>query len=337
MANTVLVNFSNDGQSADYILENATLESEFGGDLIGSSALTSNVSGGSLAAADPAVMSAYSDTGSFDEAYYFGVTTWNSVKNVSATVYGDKSVLFIAENFVQADLDFSGVTDTVELRVYNGKRGNYLTGDGDDRIIITSATNSDDWSNTHKISTGAGDDIVLIDNGDKTGNHKIIKYTDASHTYVEADLGEGDDVYGADDGVASMDNVKGGKGEDTISTGAGVDTIEGGEDRGVIIDEGDELYTLLAKGDVLSGGANADTFVYTTSNGFDLIGDGFDHILDFADEDVLVMNLHAGDVVTTTTATVVSGEDTLTGTMVSVNDQASIFLQDFFNTAEIFA
>ncbi|MCB9964387.1 MAG: hypothetical protein H6857_05570 [Rhodospirillales bacterium] len=336
MGNSVIVNFSNNGQAAEYVVENATLASEFGGDLIGSSTISSNVSGGSFGAEDPLVESKFSDTGSFDEAYYFGVTTWNSVKNISVAVSGNHSVLFIAENFVQADLDFSGVTETVELRILNGKRGNYLTGEGDDRILLTSATNSTDWSNKHHISTGSGDDIVLIENGDKTGNHKIIKYTDGQFTTIEADLGSGDDVYGSDHGVATMDHVAGGKGEDVISTGAGADILEGGEDRGVVIEESDTLYTLLAKGDVLSGGADADTFVYTTSNGFDLIGDGFDHILDFSEEDVLVMNLHDGDVVSTKTATLVSGEDALTGTMVSVNDQAAVFLQDFFNSAEIF-
>ncbi len=337
MSNTVIVNFGNDGQADRYVVESVVLQSEFGGDVIGSSNASTDVSGGAVGGEDPLVSSMYSDTGSLDEAYYYGVEEWNAVKNISAYASGSNSMLFIADNFVNADIDFSNVTDTVELKVFNGKRSNILLGEGDDRIELSTATNKASWSNEHRIDTGDGDDIITVHSGDLSGG-AILNYVDGSLTTIVAHLGDGDDVYGTDDGILTKDTVFGGKGEDVIFTGGGNDVLAGGEDRGIVIyDDVDDLYRILAQGDVLQGGAGADEFIYTTSNGFDELGDGFDHIVDFADEDVLTLNTQPSDVVTTEEVTVVQGADTFTGTMVFVNDDAAVFLQDFTNTSEIFS
>lgn len=342
MSNTVKVGFSNSGQAAHYVVENNALSSEFGvAHILGAASVTANVTGGAIT--DPysvdggTVNGMYTPIGSYDEAYRFNAIGWNKVKNVTVTAEGDDSILFIADNFVHADMDFSKVNNDVDLRIYDVKRGNYWTGDGDDRILVTTASNEATWSNTHKISTGAGDDIVTIDKGDAnmiatTGVNDV----SGKYSIVEADLGEGNDIFRSNNNVASRDIVKGGKGNDTIYTGAGDDTLYGGEDSGVVVTLSDTLYRILAEGDVLFGGTGKDKFVYQAGDGFGFIGDGFDHIVDFEDHDVLELLLNPGDTVETHIATVQTAAGDLTGTMVTINNEASVFLENYTNEANIF-
>ncbi len=342
MSNTVKVGFSNGGQAAHYVVDNTTLASEFGvANILGAASVTANVTGGAIT--DPynvdggIVNGMYTSLGSVDEAYRFNASAWNKVKNITVQAEGNDSILFIADNFVHADMDFSKINNDVELRVYDVKRGNYWTGSGDDRILITTATNEATWSNTHKISTGAGDDIVSVDKGSAIGIGTIgtLNYS-GNYTTVEADLGEGNDIYYSNNNVATRDTVYGGKGNDTIFTGAGDDVLYGGEDRGVVVTFGDTLYKILAEGDVLFGGAGKDKFVYKAGDGFGFIGDGFDHIMDFEDQDILELLLNAGDVVETHISTVQTAAGNLTGTMVTINNEASVFLENYTNEANIF-
>lgn len=349
MSNTVTVGFSNNGTSAHYVMENNSLAGQMGiANILGSSYISENITGGAISGpySVPAntvtipggdVTGEYTTTSSVDEAYRFVADGWNTVKNISVTAQGDDSVLFIADNFVHADMDFSGITNTVELRIFDGKRGNYSTGSGDDRIEITTATNNEGWSNLHIIETGAGDDIVSISKGDDAMiDTTIVNYTDGRFTTVEADLGDGNDVYFSDEGVATTDIIHGGKGNDTLFTGLGDDILYGGEDRGAIAKIQDGMYNLLADGDRLFGGEGSDTFSYTTGDGFGMIGDGFDHILDFEDNDLVELLTHVGDTVETEVATVQTDSGDVTGTMITVNDTAAIFLENYFNDAEIF-
>lgn len=347
MQNTVIVGFSNNGTSAHYVVDNTTLATELGlpaTSVLGSTAITDNVTGGALS--DPYIVPAVPElTGPidgivdavyasslklYDEAYLFHADGWNQVKNITVKASGENEMLFIADNFVQADMDFSEVSASVTLLVYDGKRGNYWMGEGDDRIVITSATNNADWSNTHIIHTGGGNDVVVVGHGDDALiADTIVNYTDARFTTVSADLGDGNDLYVSGPAIFSTDNVKGGAGSDIISTGGNNDTLEGGLDDGDVFAVSDDLYNLLAAGDILSGGADADKFVYAT-------GDGFDHIVDFEDADVLQLLLGGGDTVATHEATLHTASGDLTGTMVLVNDTAAVFLQDYTNAAEIF-
>ncbi len=349
MANNVTVSFSNDGNSGLYVVNNNDLANDFDiTNVLGVAAITENVSGGAVdptyvvpATAVSAPVSGtvggdYTTVASTDEAYKFVAEGWNQAKNISVVASGDDSILFIADNFVHADMDFSDVNNTVELRIYDGKRGNYITGSGDDRIEITTATNNKGWTNKHNVQTGDGDDIVIINNGDSSLiGETIVKVTNGSLTTIEADLGNGNDVYVSDNNVRTKDYVFGGKGEDTIYTGMGNDILEGGEDRGVIAELSPNLYDLIAKGDTLFGGEGVDTFKYTSADGFGLLGDGFDHIVDFENHDILDLTLQGTDVVTTDLATVQTIDGDMIGTMVSINSEASIFLEDFFTAPTI--
>jgi Ca2+-binding RTX toxin-like protein len=359
MDNTVTVGFSNNGQSSHYVVDNTFLASELDvGAILGSTFTSDNVTGGVLSspytipgttvAAGGDLVADYITTTSEDEAYKFEADGWNKVKNITVEGEGVNAILFIVDNFVHADIDFSGVSETVELRVFDAKRGNYLTGNGDDRIEITSATNKSGlldldninsvWSNIHNINSGDGDDIVILGKGDDDLlTTSIVNTTNGRYTTVNADLGDGDDVYSSASGaLRTMDNVDGGSGNDSIFTGAGDDIIKGGEDNGTLFEISDALYELVAEGDRLFGGTGSDEFIYSVGDGFGLIGDGFDYILDFEDADVLtIFHQDIGDTIETEFVTLQTTAGDLTGTMVSINGDASIFLEDFADIPSI--
>ena len=350
MSNNVTVGFSNGGQASHYVVDNATLASELGvvsGSILGSTYITENVSGGALSdpyllpgtsLSDGGTVSAdYTTVSSVDEAYRFISSGWNAVKNITVHAEGDSSILFIADNFVQADMDFSGVTNTVELRIFDGKRSNVWTGDGDDRIEITTATNGAGWSNLHIVHTGDGDDIVILKKGDLSLDG--VTTVDGHYTTVEADLGAGNDIYtSTNDNLRTVDKVDGGFGNDTIFTGDGNDIITGSEDHGAVFQVSDHLYDLLAEGDRLFGGAGHDTFNYSNGDGFGIIGDGFDHIVDFSTDDIVVLDLlnPGTDTVETQIATLHTAGGDLTGTMILINGEASMFLENYTDTSDIF-
>ena len=361
--NEVEISFTNAGLSDHYVVENTHLASELGvASVLGSPTVSDNVTGGDIedtyivpTSADNSignpdggiVEASYSKGWCYKEQYYLKAEGWNDTKNVSVAVSGEKSIKFVVDNFVQADMDFSGVDANVFLAALDTKRGNYLTGDGNDIIKITSATNSTIWSGTHKIKTGAGNDKVIIKDGDEDlVDSTIVTFVDGHFTTVEASLEEGNDLFYARDaetrdivdggtgndrlyGGGGDDELYGGSGRDKLYGDAGDDYLTGGEDNGSAVDLGAGVYDLIARGDKLSGGDGADHFVYET-------GDGFDHIIDFEDADVLDLLLSGTDTFSTEAATLQTNHGDLTGTMVTVNGDAAVFLENFFNDAEIF-
>lgn len=353
MSDNVIVGFGNNGNSSHYVVDNNSLAAQLGlmiGSVLGSSFITDDVTGGSLA--DPYLVPAtssaiggsvtadYTTISTYDEAYRFVSSGWNHVKNIAAKVTGNDSILFISDLFVQNDLDFSGVNNDVELNVLNTKRSNILTGNGDDFVRVTSATNNPGWSNLHLISTGDGNDYVVVNKGDASLiPTTLVNFVDGRYTTVEANLGRGNDTYAANnDHIKTSDHVHGGTGSDKIFTGDGNDILYGDYDFGVISKNAPGDYDLVSKGDTLKGGAGHDEFHYSNGDGFGIVGDGFDHILDFATNDVLIMTTHSpGDVVTTENAVVHVDSIDLSGVMVLVNDVASVFLENYSgNTADIF-
>jgi len=353
MSDNVIVGFSNNGNSSHYIVDNNSLAVQLGlmiGSVLGSSFLTDDVTGGSLSDPYfiPATSSAiggsvdadYTTVSTYDEAYRFVSSGWNHVKNIAAKVTGDDSILFIADKFVQADLDFSGVNNDVELNILNTKRSNILTGIGDDFVRVTSASNIGGWSNLHLISTGDGNDYVVINKGDAALiPTSQVNFVDGRSTTVEANLGRGNDTYAANnDHIKTSDHVHGGSGSDKIFTGDGNDILYGDYDFGVISKNSPGDYDLVSKGDTLKGGSGHDEFHYSNGDGFGIVGDGFDHILDFATDDVLIVDTHSPtDTITTENVTVHVDSVNLTGVMVLVNNVASVFLENYSgSTSDIF-
>ena len=156
---------------------------------------------------------------------------------------------------------------------------------------------------------GAGDDTVSGDGGDDLV-YGYIGDDDMSGGTGDDKLhaGDGDDVI---KGGSGNDELLGGHGDDTLIGGAGTDNMQGSEGNDVLdgvtgedIAEKDYLNgsdgqdTLIGNdGDVMSGGADADRFEITG---------GTVSIMDYADDDLLVLN-YEGNVPELTTQSTADG------------------------------
>lgn len=172
---------------------------------------------------------------------------WNSVKNGS--FLSDEAGRVTLSGFVHADVVLGDGGDS-SVVLHGAKRGNVLTGDGDDAVTINAASNTYAWVNEFRVATGGGDDIVVVRALDTaaaaatdatfaaTANGAGAFSGSDANTVVYAVLGAGNDVF-----IAlgqSADRVSGEGGDDVIKAGAGSDVLTGGE--------GDDLF-LFAAGD----------------------------------------------------------------------------------------
>lgn len=226
------------------------------------------------------------------------VDDWNWLKNIQLTDDGSKN-LYI-DGFVHVDVllgtSFDNCSRPVgsQVTVHNAKRGNILTGDGNDAVTIDMAADDTQFAAVHefRVATKGGDDVVQLRTGKFTNNtsgsgavsdtgqissERMI--TDGSKTKTFVDAGAGNDKVIAAAGTVSADQVFGRAGNDTISTAGGNDIIEGGTDCGLYavftwkIGKSSGTTKVFAAGDTLEGGGGADTFIYHKGDGVDLIKD----------------------------------------------------------------
>ena len=206
-------------------------------------------------------------------------------------IFSDLDDTLIMDSDVSSSVD-SKTGDVVSIGgkgndIINGlKGGDYLDGgDGDDTLA---GDEGDDQmhggAGDDQISGDEGDDLVLGHLGDDTLDGGI--GADEMHGGTGAD-----DVYGGD----GDDIISGGYGNDTLIGGAGRDNIQGSDGDDVVdgatgenIAEKDYLNgsegndTLIGNNsDVMSGGTGADQFE---------IVNGTVEIMDFDDDDVLVLH-----------------------------------------------
>lgn len=172
---------------------------------------------------------------------------WNSVKNGS--FLSDEAGNVTLSGFVHADVELGGGGDSSVL-LRGAKRGNVLTGGGDDDVAIEVASNVHGWVNEFRVAAGGGDDTVVVRALDisaaaaadatfaaTAGGAGAFTGTDAG-ALVFAELGTGDDIFIALG--SSADRVSGDGGDDVIRAGGGADVLAGGA--------GDDLF-LFAAGD----------------------------------------------------------------------------------------
>lgn len=159
---------------------------------------------------------------------------WNSVKNFYAE--SDDAAWLNIHDFVHVDVNLSGDTASA-VNIYNVKRGNVVTGDGDDSIRISLLANDDTWVNTFNVQSGGGNDQIRFFEGDtatagnnEDGNNKWIvgasgskAVTDGSYTSVVVDAGEGNDLIDLSRVKLKSSEVTGGQGADEIYASQGAD------------------------------------------------------------------------------------------------------------------
>jgi hypothetical protein len=149
------------------------------------------------------------------------VDTWNKTGFKEAQVHNDSDIVII-DNFVDVDINNTN-TEGSEIYVYNAKRGNITTSDGDDTIEIGVYSNSSDWTNTFTIDSGAGNDSILMTNVQNSkytsfdidagsGNDKV-DVSDLSSPYASSvsrlvDGGEGIDTLVISDNSVSFSNFE---------------------------------------------------------------------------------------------------------------------------------
>lgn len=190
---------------------------------------------------------------------------WNSVKN--ANFLSDTAARLTLSGFVHTDVTLGDGGDSV-VQLVGAKRGNVVTGSGDDMVLVDAATNLYAWVSEFRIATGRGDDTVVVRPldtdaaaaaGDVTfaataNGAGAFAATDAAIRVV-ASLGGGDDQFFGQG--LSRDRVNGGSGDDVLQAGGGEDTLAGGT--------GDDLFVFAAgHGDdvVLDFTVGADRLVF---------------------------------------------------------------------------
>ena len=243
------------------------------------------------------------------------VNAWNSVKNAYLQLDAGGAGAYGFDGFVQVDVNASAVTGDLDLLLRGVKRGNTVTGAGDDRVEIQMPTDSDGWNNEFRISTGAGDDVVVLKGlnrdaaqiSDATYQSMANAYlgewnTSGSYTKTFVDLGTGDDKFL---GHGSADDARGGGG-DVLDGGAGDDTLAGG-----------------AGDDCLNGGAGADRFVFGQGLGDDVV---FDFAPGNAAGDVVAL-LGFGEALDTFEEAMAAAAQVGTDTLITVHGEGTILLR----------
>jgi Ca2+-binding RTX toxin-like protein len=172
---------------------------------------------------------------------------WNSVKNVNLT--SDSAGIVTLSGFVHTDVTLGDGGDS-SITVIGAKRGNIVTGNGDDLAFVRLASNEFGWVNEFRIATNEGNDNIVVDALD-LAEQAVTDITFASTTHgagsfrandsdsvVFAALGDGDDRFFALG--ASRDRISGDAGRDVILGGRGDDILAGGADADIFIFRGDD-------------------------------------------------------------------------------------------------
>lgn len=102
------------------------------------------------------------DASTSGDAHTVDVTgAWNSVKNVQAVSDNAETLTF--KGFVHVDV-MVGTHDDADssIEVIGAKRGNIITGAGNDTITVHMVENELSWIHDFRISSGAGDDTITL-------------------------------------------------------------------------------------------------------------------------------------------------------------------------------
>jgi len=197
-----------------------------------------------------------------------------------------------SEGGVTVDLGRSGVQNTgqgmdtlASIEVVEGSAwDDALTGDNTENGLIGGA--GQDWLQSlngadvlsggdghDSVWGGAGDDVLDGGMGDDTidggaGDDTASYLTALSGVIVDLRILEDQNTHGAGtDTLISIENLVGSAFGDVLTGTLGFNRIDGGDGDDIIFGRGGDVYSSNGLGDVLTGGAGADTFVMTYRNG----------------------------------------------------------------------
>ncbi|MGG7518499.1 rhizobiocin [Allorhizobium undicola] len=161
-------------------------------------------------------------------------TKWNSVKNALAVSDTSENLTF--KDFVQVDVSLGG-TGNSTVEIYNVKRTNVTTGDGNDTVTISMSSNDKAWVNAFSINTGKGNDTITLLKGEALNSSDVggvqsasvvnggAGVTDGSFTSVTINAGAGNDTIDLSAVNLKSSTVTGGAGTDTLIASGGTDTF----------------------------------------------------------------------------------------------------------------
>lgn len=188
---------------------------------VGIDAVTVTYSGNDLLASTLYFGRVFNSVDAVGERHLDVVSFYNDVKNVQAIATGAEK-LFI-DGLVHADVMVGTGTSEGSVVTLNGaKRGNVITGAGDDQITVRMASNGValDWVVDFRINSGAGNDRITLAGldiaaeiaaGDRTFERAIVSglpiIASGQGRVTWTDAGAGDDVV---IGWDSRDNIIGG-------------------------------------------------------------------------------------------------------------------------------
>ena len=197
-----------------------------------------------------------------------------------------------SEGGVTVNLGLSGVQNTgqgmdtlASIEVVEGSAwDDVLTGDNTENGLIGGA--GQDWLQSlngadvlsggdghDSVWGGAGDDVLDGGMGDDTidggaGDDTASYLTALSGVIVDLRILEDQNTHGAGtDTLISIENLVGSAFGDVLTGTLGFNRIDGGDGDDIIFGRGGDVYSSNGLGDVLTGGAGADTFVITYRNG----------------------------------------------------------------------
>lgn len=163
---------------------------------------------------------------------------WNDVKNVQAIASSAEKLFF--DGFVHVDVMVGAeTTDSSIVTLQGVKRGNVITGAGDDTITVAMVSNdpTQSWTEDFRIASGAGNDRITLG-----GLDVAEEVAGGNITYVRSIVGQ-KEIFSSGVGRTSW-----------IDAGAGDDWVRGWDSRDNIIGGGDNGSFSLVGGGSVPGG-----------------------------------------------------------------------------------
>lgn len=224
-------------------------------------------------------------------------TDWGVNKDANVKVNDTFKRQVKLVDFVYANVNLA-TADAARVYVENAKRGDIVTGKGDDliEISIVNSTNAGQpgWgapnvvkNSIFNVNSGEGNDVIKFTLGEQADGDNLAV---SNFTFTNIDGGKGNDYIDtageSPDRLFTIDNIKGGDGDDTIFSGGGDDMVDGGMGNDSLVSgggndtvyggDGDDTVFANSGNDSIDGGIGNDYLDGGTGNDYVYGGEGDD-------------------------------------------------------------